>query len=340
MSEVPWWRRWWTTFDLESTAPDAYTARIVQAAVIHVNAGNPAEPPNARVWLADPGVPIPEEATAVHGITTEQAQAKGQPADEVIGLVLTELYKAEADDRPLIVMNARYDLTVLRLEMVRHQIGGRLPRCWVIDPLVIDRQLDKYRKGKRTLIDLCEHYDVRFDGDAHNAGADALATAKLTYRMVHAMPMLQEHGLEQLHRAQVGWAAEQARHLQEFYRSDKAKDPKYDSYDPAAVVSQEWPILPIPEGEIMPGVDWDRCRADECRAWIRMLPTDRGSTMPIDWDPVPDGNVVIVGWPDIGDHPTAHVLRGGEPVMEGQPRYVAHFTTCPASERYRNRDKT
>ena len=35
-------------------------------------------------WLVDPGVEIPEEAAAVHGVTTERARAEGLPADLAI----------------------------------------------------------------------------------------------------------------------------------------------------------------------------------------------------------------------------------------------------------------
>ena len=50
----------------------------------------------------------------------------------------------------------------------------------VYDPFVIDKTLDRYRKGKRTLGALCEEYGVRLD-NAHEATADALAAARLAW---------------------------------------------------------------------------------------------------------------------------------------------------------------
>ena len=48
----------------------------------------------------------------------------------------------------------------------------------VLDPRVLDRHLDRYRKGRRTLTDLCAHYGVTLEG-AHDAAADALAALEV-----------------------------------------------------------------------------------------------------------------------------------------------------------------
>ena len=47
----------------------------------------PAPMSAARDWLADPGVPIPDGAAAIHGITTARARADGRPAREVVAEV-------------------------------------------------------------------------------------------------------------------------------------------------------------------------------------------------------------------------------------------------------------
>jgi len=60
-------------FDLETTGTDPRQARIVTAAVTEVKGG---EPVRHRAWLANPGVPIPAETTAIHGVSTEQAAAE------------------------------------------------------------------------------------------------------------------------------------------------------------------------------------------------------------------------------------------------------------------------
>jgi hypothetical protein len=57
--------------------------------------------------------------------------------------------------------------------------------------------------------------------------------------------------------------------------------------------------------------------------------TDLGSRIPLDPEPVPDGNVVLTL------HGEAHVLRAGE--APTGDRYVSHFTTCPDADRWRRR---
>lgn len=69
------------------------------------------------------------------------------------------------------------------------------------------------------------------------------------------------------------------------------------------------------------------CRS--CRAPVRWLKTEKGASMPVDPEPVEDGNVVI-------DGERAIVLRKGEAGPPGL-RYVAHFATCPSAAAHRAR---
>lgn len=162
--------------DLETTSPDPEEARIVQAALVFVGGGMGT---HAATMLCDPGIPIPAEATAVHGITTERAQAEGEtPA--VVARVLAEAITDAADaGMPLVVFNARYDLTVADRECARHGIGPFVVGS-VVDPFVIDKQLDRYRRGSRKLDAMCDHYGAILGG-AHDASHDALAAARLAW---------------------------------------------------------------------------------------------------------------------------------------------------------------
>lgn len=59
-------------FDLETTGVEVETARIVQIACLKVNADlSPIEGETPRMLYINPGIPIPAEATAVHGITDD-----------------------------------------------------------------------------------------------------------------------------------------------------------------------------------------------------------------------------------------------------------------------------
>ena len=177
-------------FDLETTGRNSRAARIVTASVTVVDP--PGDVIREHEWLADPGVEIPAEASEVHGITTEQARREGRPAAEVtreLAAVLQELFDAGV---PVIAFNASYDFTVLAAESARYGVP-QLSRFPVLDPYIMNKQVDRYRKGKRTLTALCEEYGVDLD-NAHTSAADALATLRMLDAMAGKFPKLQDAG--------------------------------------------------------------------------------------------------------------------------------------------------
>jgi DNA polymerase III subunit epsilon len=178
--------------DIESTSTnveDARTAQICLALVV------PGRPTDIRTALIDPGVEMPAEATAVHGLTTERLQAEGGKPAEVLDVYLADTASAMRAGMPLVVQNAPYDLTVLDREARRHglptledRLGG--PIAPVLDPMVLDKRLIKYRKrvgpaqGARCLKTLCQVYRVPWDDAlAHDAGYDTLQAARVVWRM-------------------------------------------------------------------------------------------------------------------------------------------------------------
>ncbi|WP_415949010.1 3'-5' exonuclease [Streptomyces sp. KLOTTS4A1] len=222
-------------FDLETTGTDPRTSRIVTAALIEVRGGKPA---GRKEWLADPGVPIPAEAVAVHGISSERAASEGRPADRVADEVARALAGYWDAGVPVVAYNASFDLTLLSAELQRHglpslseRLGGREPAP-VIDPYIIDRTADRYRKGKRNLTAVCAEYGVVL-GDAHNATADALAAARLAVAIADRYPKLGALGPASLHRQQIAWYADWAADFQEFLRAKG---------DTTAVVEATWPM--------------------------------------------------------------------------------------------------
>ena len=161
-------------FDLETTSANPKEARIVTSALVRIDGRDVQKVEH----LADPGIEIPEEATNVHGITTEKARAEGRPHEEVLKDTVEAIKAAWEDGLTLIVYNAAFDLTVLRSLTGDFTVTGP-----VYDPYVIDRVSDKWRKGKRTLGAVCEHYGVEL-GNAHEATADALAAARVAWKQV------------------------------------------------------------------------------------------------------------------------------------------------------------
>ena len=214
VSAAPWHLGIMCAFDTETTSVDVETARIVTACVAHVD-GSGLTPPEPETWLIDPGVEIPEEAVAIHGITTEKARAEGHSsADAVAGI--TSVLFSTAQEGPLVIYNATYDLTVLDREMRRHGIWYQPAKTpYVIDPFVLDKHLDPYRRGKRTLTATCEHYGLPIDG-AHNAAADAIAAARLAWKLAKVYPQIAAMPLDELHRLQVKARADQAASFQDY----------------------------------------------------------------------------------------------------------------------------
>jgi len=200
-------------FDTETTGVSPTSDRIVTAALIRREGASV----QARTWLIDPGVEIPARATEVHGITTEMARAEGVAPAGALDEIATVLADALGAGIPVAGFNVQYDLTILESELARHglpTLASRLPRGIrpVVDPLVLDRHLDKWRKGPRKLIDMCATYavDVVAD-DLHAADADVLATLDLIKAMAVRYPTMRELDLDALHDQQTSahraWAA-------------------------------------------------------------------------------------------------------------------------------------
>ena len=217
-------------FDLETTGVDVTGDRIVTAHVgVLDHDGAVIE---ARSWLADPGVEIPEGATAVHGITTARARAEGRPAAEVVAEVVAALRSLLDQGVPVVAYNASYDFSLLKHEAARHGVIPLEAPSPVVDPLVLDKQLDRYRRGKRTLTAVAAHYGVSLDG-AHDAAADAVAAGRVAQALAARFEL--PTCAVTLHEQQVGWARAQAESLTEYFV-------RIGRLAPEDVIDGAWPV--------------------------------------------------------------------------------------------------
>src|ERR1017187_726189 len=185
-------------WDTETTAVEPKTARIVTAAIVR-------EAPDGtlletREWLCNPGIEIPLNATAVHGVSTEEARTKGQDAETTIREIVSQL---DGMTLPLVTVNAAYDFTILRQEMIRLGIGRledvKLPP--IIDSLVCDRRLDIYRPGRRSLTATTVSYGIAIRG-AHTAFGDIVCSLKLVRAMARKYPVFASCDLTKLQEMQ------------------------------------------------------------------------------------------------------------------------------------------
>lgn len=217
-------------FDVQTTGVDIESDRIVTAAVCRVGKDTRT---TERVWHLNPEVEMTEEAVRIHGITPEMA-ATYQDSREGVGQII-ECLEEELDGCPLIVFNARFDLTILDREAERNGIKPLTDRLdfTVIDPLVIDRAMDKFRPGKRTLKAVAEHY--RASANISGASEGALAAGRVAWRLGEKFELLKTSA-EVLHRSEITWAGEQADSLQDYF----------DRSDIDRTIARGWPTVPAP----------------------------------------------------------------------------------------------
>lgn len=211
-------------FDTETGGVDVFNDRIVTTTVVKINAG---ELLDQRDWLINSGVPIPEGASKIHGITTEHATEHGVDAAtalEEIGATVTGVLNS---GRPLIAFNAAFDLSILEVELRRYNLEpltSRVkPAAWfgVIDPMVLGKGIatrDRmFRKGRKfTLPALCDWYKVPFT-ESHDATADAVGAVLLAAAIAKDDHYLAEQGPAPLHQVQVTWRREMQHSLRQYF---------------------------------------------------------------------------------------------------------------------------
>lgn len=215
-------------FDIESTGVNVVSDRIVTASICTIDGSSV----HTDEWLLNPEIEIPTGASDVHGITTDKARTEGQDYAGGYREIRDRIETLWAQGRLIAIMNAAFDLSLMHHEGIRL---GYPPLVVgpVFDPFCVDRALDPYRRGKRTLAALCQHYGVRQD-DAHQATGDALAAARLAY-VLRQRPELVDYDLDALMSAQAAWHHDR----QESYREWLISQGRTDD---AANVSADWPI--------------------------------------------------------------------------------------------------
>ncbi|MBA3645323.1 MAG: DNA polymerase III subunit epsilon [Gemmatimonadaceae bacterium] len=183
--------------DFETTGVDPWNDRPVSVA-IHDDPGN-----QTFDAVINCGVEVPAEAAAIHGLTTEIVRERGLPVENVMVWVANYLRTALQEKRPIVIMNARFDWPLLITELQRHGMADEKALSYqpvILDPSVLDRGFDKYRRGKRRLADLCLHYGVELE-EAHTATADVRASVDLVRaigRKMGADPKFAHYTLESL----------------------------------------------------------------------------------------------------------------------------------------------
>ena len=153
-------------FDIESTGISPRRDRIVELAAVKVNPDGSEE---SKCWLLNPTVHIPEETTAIHGISDEDVK------DCPTFLEKAKEIFAFFDGCDLSGFNAdRFDIPCIEEEFARCAMNfaaGRRKH--------VDAQRIYHRKEPRDLTAAVRFYCGRSHEGAHGAEADAAATLEV-----------------------------------------------------------------------------------------------------------------------------------------------------------------
>ena len=224
------WAKSLAVFDLETTGLDLQQARIVTACAVAIDEHGQVTGSNIE-WLADPGIEIPVAASNVHGVTTEIAKARGRNSKEVVSEILETLRAFFSAGIPVVAYNAPYDFTILHHEALRNDLEPLFDPKPIIDPLVIDKFVDQYRSGKRTLEFAASVYGVQLS-DAHNATADAVAAGKVAQAIALKHAGRLPADVFELHDLQKAWSVSQDDSYEIFRRKSA----------PDFTVIRGWPV--------------------------------------------------------------------------------------------------
>lgn len=227
-----WWEEPLACLDTETTGTDVQRDRILEIALVEV--GPDGQVLNRLCRLCRVDVPIPADAAAIHGITAERLRREGVEPAQVFGEVLGRLESYHGADRPLVIFNAPFDWPLLHWEVMRH--GLEMPPALnLLDPLCMDRFLDRYRGGGRQLQTVAAHYGVPLQG-THSAAADAIAAVGILRALAARYPVLREHTPRELFTLQIDWHAAWRDSLNEYLARKGRRD----------LITGSWPgLLPV-----------------------------------------------------------------------------------------------
>jgi DNA polymerase-3 subunit epsilon len=164
-------------FDLETTGTEKTLDRIVEIAAIAIL---PDGAPRVFDRRVNPGVRIPSEAAAVHGISDEDV--KDAPTFRQIAPELL----AFLGDADLAGYNIRaFDIPLLQKEFERAAVPFRLE-----GRRIVDMQTIFFRKEPRDLAAALRFFAGRDHAGAHAALADVVASAEVLAGQLHHYPDL------------------------------------------------------------------------------------------------------------------------------------------------------
>lgn len=165
-------------FDLETTGIDISKDRIVEISMVKVMPNGEEIVKTRRI---NPGMPIPPESTAIHGITDEDV--KDCPKFKEIAKSLA----AQIEGCDLAGFNSnRFDIPLLAEEFLRAGVDVDLNRRKFIDVQTIFHKMEQ-----RNLTAAYKFYCNKDLANAHSAEADTMATYEVLKAQLDRYPELE-----------------------------------------------------------------------------------------------------------------------------------------------------
>ncbi len=224
-------------FDLETTGVDVFGDLPVSYALVTYRDRRPVRWDTA---IIDCGRDSAPGAEAKHGITRARALDEGISLEEATQRMVGVITRAGRDGVPVVGMNISFDLTMVDSIIRRSGGPGLAGLGWegpAVDCAVLDRHVDRYRRGKRQLSDLCVQYGVTHRG-AHEAVADVEAAVEVTILLCQGSDELLGLDLPTLTARQVQWRHDQTADLSAYRtRNGQPAIPPHE---------HRWPVMPAP----------------------------------------------------------------------------------------------
>lgn len=152
-------------FDLETTGTSIQNDRIIQIGYLKIPTDK-KKGHEIKSMLVNPGIPIPKEATEVHGITDEMV--KDKPTFAQISKSLNEqMFGCDLGG----FNSDSFDIPILIEEFKRSGIDFPTWELNTIDGLKIERMINSHK-----LTETYERYFGKELESAHDASADTIAT--------------------------------------------------------------------------------------------------------------------------------------------------------------------
>lgn len=211
----------YVVFDTETSGLDFKEDKILSC---HAQVWENDELVHQDTWYLDWDIDVPEEASAVNGLTREWLNKHGRKDVEEC---ILEIYETVFSVNIIAAYNLPFDMTML----YHHAKNQGIPIEYdiankdniYVDPLVIDKKVDRYRKGKRNLAVVAEHYGFEVEESRlHDATYDVEMTQKLVAMFLKRWKL----PISRLRDEVINSALEQQYSLEKYFKK-KENDPNY-----------------------------------------------------------------------------------------------------------------